>query len=147
MTTRQSLRVGGMLLALALVTGCSGINDTRGSMPDRDLISELRPGVHRREDVAALLGSPSTVATFDKNIWYYIGKTTHQFAFFDAETKDQQVLIVSFGEEGTLQDVRRLGLEDSQSVAMVGRATPTAGETMSVFQQIFGNMGKFNTKK
>lgn len=143
----QRIISAAMIVVALGLAGCSGVTDTRGSMPDRDAVSELKPGVHRREDVAALLGSPSTVATFDKNTWYYIGKTTHQFAFFSPEVRDQQVLVVNFDDAGALRDVRRLGLEDANSVAMVGRETPTAGEGVSVFQQIFGNLGKFNQNK
>src|SRR3546814_15484806 len=71
---------------------CSPRIDTRGNLPDPDIVSELQPGLHDRDQVAQILGSPSTVGTFDDSTWYYISKRPETVAFFETETVDQQVL-------------------------------------------------------
>ena len=38
----------------------------------------------------------------------------------------------------------RFELEDGQEVAMVERETPTRGKELSLLQQLFGNLGRFN---
>jgi outer membrane protein assembly factor BamE (lipoprotein component of BamABCDE complex) len=53
------LSVGAFHLA-----ACEAVYDTRGNQPDPDAVLQLQPGVDDRRQVAEVLGSPSTVATF-----------------------------------------------------------------------------------
>ena len=69
----------------------------RGNMPDMEELTEVTPGSDDREDVLNLLGTPSTLSTFEENKWYYIGQKVEQFAFFRPEVLDRRVLVVSFG--------------------------------------------------
>ncbi|MBL8673235.1 MAG: outer membrane protein assembly factor BamE [Alphaproteobacteria bacterium] len=136
-------RLASLALAL-LLAACGGIVEQRGTIPEKETISELRPGLHRREDVAAALGSPSTVATFDPNIWYYIGTTSKRVAFFNPDVQEQQVLIVRFDDQGTLDSIRRLDKTDGREITMVSRTTPTAGQSITFLQQVLGNIGRFD---
>lgn len=132
------------LLAGGIASGCAGKANTRGNLPDPQLISEIRRGIHRREDVQALLGSPSSVGTFSDSTWYYIGKKTEQFAFFEPDTVEQKVLVISFDDSGTVSSIRQLTEADSQDVDFVSRETPTSGHSITFLQQLLGNMGKYN---
>lgn len=127
--------------------GCSVPVDTRGALPEDKLVQQVRPGLHRREDVQALLGSPSTMATFSDNKWYYIGKKTKRLAFFKPEVVEQQVLVVTFDDQGTVKDIQRYDKGDARSVSMVGRETPTSGHEMTILQQLLGNIGKYTGEK
>jgi outer membrane protein assembly factor BamE (lipoprotein component of BamABCDE complex) len=135
------------LLAGALAVGltaCAPSIDTRGNLPDPDVVSELRPGIHDRDQVAQLLGSPSTVGTFDNSTWYYISKRTETVAFFEPEIVDQQVLALHFDNTGVLSDVQLYGYEDGRVIDPVDRVTPTSGQEMTILKQLFGNIGRFN---
>ena len=132
------------VLAFAVV-GCTPRFDTRGNLPDPELLAEVKPGQHSRDEVADILGSPSSIAAFDDTTWYYISKRTQTFAFFAPEVDDQQVVVVNFDDKGVVSQVKMLGLEDGQVVNLVDRETPTAGNEVTFFQQIFGNIGRFNT--
>jgi hypothetical protein len=81
--TRTIMLLAIATLALSLTAGCGARQHTRGSLPSADQIALVSPGVHGREDVRAVLGAPSIVSTFDENIWYYIGRRTSQWAFFE----------------------------------------------------------------
>jgi len=132
------------IIALATVlAACSPRVDTRGALPEQDVVAEIVPGVHRREDVAAILGTPSTVGTFDARKWYYIGRQVEQFAFFKPDVQDQRVLIVSFDADGLVDGIDRRGLEDARQISMSDRETPTAGHELTFFEQLFGNVGRF----
>jgi hypothetical protein len=43
--------------------------------------------------------------------------------------------------------VKKLGLEDAQQVALNSNETPTAGKELGFFEQLFGNVGRFNGKQ
>jgi outer membrane protein assembly factor BamE (lipoprotein component of BamABCDE complex) len=138
---------GGMVgMALAVwLAGCSTFVDQRGNLPDAERLAQVQPGVSTREQVQQLLGTPSSTSTFDDSTWYYISKKTEQWAFLAPETLEQTVIAIDFDPDGRVRDIRRRGLDDAKEVAMVDRATPTPGKTLGFFEQLFGNLGKFNT--
>lgn len=146
MSTAQPF--GRILLAGLLASGlvaCAPQVDTRGNLPDPETVLEVQPGVHDRDQVATILGSPSTVATFEDDTWYYISRRTEKIAFFEPEVVDQQVLVVKFGQDGLVADMAVYGMEDGQVIEPVERTTPTSGREMTILQQLFGNIGRFNT--
>jgi outer membrane protein assembly factor BamE (lipoprotein component of BamABCDE complex) len=131
-------------LALA---ACTGRVDTRGNLADPEVVSQITPGESTRGTVEDLLGSPTTVATFNDSTWYYIGRKTERFAFFEAEVLEQQVVAIHFDQAGTVDDVKVYGPDDAREIELVDRTTPTAGKELTVLQQLFGNLGRFNTEE
>lgn len=131
------------LLALAVV-GCAPTVDLRGDLPDPAKVAEIQPGVTTKEMVSQLLGSPSSVSTFNDKTWYYISRRTEQTAFFDPQVLDQQVVAVAFDDGGIVRDVERRGLADSRPIEPSARVTPSAGRELGFFEQLIGNLGRFN---
>lgn len=132
--------IAGMLAA------CSPPVETRGNLPDPELLAEIQPGIYSQEEVIDLLGTPSSIATFDSKTWYYISKQTKSLAFFEPEVLDQQVVIIEFDDGGLVKNIRHYNLEDGQTLEMVGRTTPTRGKELTFFQQLIDNFGGFYTK-
>ncbi|MSP48793.1 MAG: outer membrane protein assembly factor BamE [Alphaproteobacteria bacterium] len=131
-------------LAMAvLIAACSPVVDSRGSLPEAEDLDKIKVGASTKDEVATLLGSPSAVATFDPNTWYYISKRTETVAFFRPEVLDQKVLTVRFDEAGLVREVVHTGKEAAENIDPVSRTTPTSGQTFSIFQQLFGNIGRF----
>ncbi|UCH72793.1 MAG: outer membrane protein assembly factor BamE [Rhodospirillales bacterium] len=104
------------------------------------------PGVHGKEDVRSAMGSPSVVSTFDENTWYYIGRQTERYAFFKRKTVDQQVVIVRYGEDGRVDRISTLDESDGREIDLVERETPSAGRKLGLFEQLFGNIGRFSSE-
>ena len=133
-----------ILTSAILLGGCQGRIDVNGNMPDSGRVLQIQPGTQSKQQVAEILGTPSTVSTFQDNTWYYIGRKTETFAFFRPEVIDQQVLVVKFDDTDTVSDMNVYGVEDGQIIDPVSRTTPTSGQELTILQQIFGNLGKFN---
>ncbi len=136
-----------LLLAVTVLfalTACARTIDTRGYVPNESLIGQVKPGIDDRITVSRVLGSPSTVATFSDDTWYYVSRRTEQFAFFDAKVLDQRVLAVDFDDRGFVSDIRRYELEDGKIIDPVTRETPTLGRELGFLEQLFGNIGRFN---
>lgn len=135
------------LVALLLVLGsaaCESRLDTRGNLLDPNRLAEIKTGQHTRDEVAEILGSPSSIAAFDKETWYYISKRTETFAFFEPDVSDRQVVILRFDSQGVVTEVTSLGLKDGHVVQPVDRVTPTAGNEITIIKQLIGNLGRFN---
>lgn len=142
-------RVRRLILASALpiaLAACGQSIDVRGNLPEPEELSKISPGVHSRTDVASLLGSPSTISTFRDDKWYYIGQKSTQFAFFAPEVLERKIVEISFDPAGVVANSKVYTLEDGQEIDPVERITPTEGREITFFQQLLGNIGKFNTK-
>jgi outer membrane protein assembly factor BamE (lipoprotein component of BamABCDE complex) len=143
---RTPSRLSALLLAaaaLGLLGACSPRIDQRGNLLDPDAVLAVQPGVQTKDQVAQLLGTPSTVATFDDKTWYYISKRTETTSFFRPDITDQQVLVVKFDDFDTVETVKLYGMDDAFEISPVSRVTPTHGQRLTILQQLFGNIGRF----
>src|SRR5262249_54970095 len=61
-------------LVAATLAACTNFSDIRGFAPAPGAVDKLEVGTQSREDVQRLIGSPSAVATFNPNVWYYISE-------------------------------------------------------------------------
>ncbi len=116
----------------------------RGNRVDADQLKELVPGTSTRADATALLGSPSTRATFDDKTWIYISETTQTRVGRTPGIRAQDVTVLTFDQAGVLRDVKRLNQDDGLPVNVVNRSTPSPGSEASFLQQLLGNVGKYN---
>jgi outer membrane protein assembly factor BamE (lipoprotein component of BamABCDE complex) len=135
------------LLAVAMaftLAGCGPPDDLRGNNPDKKLLGEIRPGVTDKASVTKLLGSPSSVATFDKNTWYYISQNTQNVAFFKPRLKDEKVVSISFTDQGVVKQIAYLGMDDHVEVVPNPNATPAPGREFTILEQLIGNFGRFS---
>ncbi|MDP6515023.1 MAG: outer membrane protein assembly factor BamE [Alphaproteobacteria bacterium] len=139
----RAIVVPCMIVALSGLPACTPRVDTHGFMPRPEFIEQLEPGKQNRDAVVRLMGSPSSISTFDSSTWYYITQRTKNFAFFKPEVVDQNILVIAFDEQGLLSDIRRYTLEDGLIVDPATHITPTAGKEMTFIQQLFGNIGRF----
>jgi outer membrane protein assembly factor BamE (lipoprotein component of BamABCDE complex) len=134
-------------LALLLLTGaaaCTPIVDNRGNAPPPEALATVKPGATRTQ-VAQLLGSPSNIATFNDKTWYYISRKTETEAFFAPEAVDQQIVIVKFDDSGVVTNIeQRKGMKGTTDITPVSRVTPTAGHSLGLLEQLFGNVGRFS---
>ena len=86
-------------LVLLLASGCSTEKANEwfvthnGNMPTNERISRIEVG-DSKEEVRQILGSPSSVVSFDKNTWIYMSSDVRRIAFFAPEEIDRDVLTV-----------------------------------------------------
>jgi outer membrane protein assembly factor BamE (lipoprotein component of BamABCDE complex) len=126
------------------LAGCTATVEQRGNLPPPDEIAAIHPGKTTRDQVAKILGTPSSVGVFSDKSWYYISSRTKQVAFFDPAVIDQEVYVVDFNDDGVVKAVDHKTLRDGREVAPVARATPAPGRELSFLEQLIGNLGKFN---
>lgn len=132
------------LAVLLLAGACAPRIDTRGNLPDPENVLRVQPGIDGKQQVADILGTPSTLGTFDDNVWYYISRRTETLAFFEPDVVDQQVLAIRFDATGTVSDMLIYGYEDAQIIVPQERSTPTLGRELTILEQLIGNLGRFN---
>lgn len=139
----------GALLAPAAVAlaACENTVDLRGFAATPGSVEKLEVGAQSREDVVRLIGSPSAVATFNPNVWYYISETQEYWAFTKPKISSQKVIQITFNDDGRVSAIKNYDLKDAQNIQMVQRITPTSGKELTILEQILGNVGKFTGPK
>jgi outer membrane protein assembly factor BamE (lipoprotein component of BamABCDE complex) len=143
MRTRSVGLAAGAFALLLLAGACSDSIQVRGNLPDEETLAQLAPGAQSRADVARLLGSPSAVSVFRDKTWFYVGMRTRRFAFLRPDILERRVVEVAFDERGMVRDTRLYDLADGEEIDPVDRVTPTAGREVTILQQLFGNLGRF----
>lgn len=134
--------LAAIALALAM-TACNVPTDPRGNLPTEAQLKEITAGVTDKASVTRILGSPSSVAPFDNDTWYYISQKTKEVAFFRPELLDQEVVAVEF-DKGLVRDVRFRRMNDRVAVVPNPNITPAPGREFTVWEQLLGNFGRFS---
>jgi outer membrane protein assembly factor BamE (lipoprotein component of BamABCDE complex) len=129
---------------VVLLAACAPKIDIRGNLLDLELLSEITPGDHSREEVQEILGTPSTITMFDQETWLYIFERTETIAFFEPVVIERKVSILNFNKEGVVSKVETLNAENGKKIQPIVRTTATSGKKLDFFEQIFGNLGRFN---
>lgn len=134
------------LAALAPLAGCTSasLNPsetlTQGYVIDEQAL-ELVPVGSSREQVLLALGSPSTTATLDNEIFYYISqKRVRSVAFMNPTLVDQRVLAVYFGADGRVTSIANYGLQDGKVFDFISRTTPTGGKDTTFIGQLLSGV-------
>jgi len=133
-----------LALAVVMLAACDNIADLRGFAPTPGTVDKLEVGTQSREDIQRLIGSPSSVATFNPNVWYYISEKQEYWGPSRPWISEQSVIQITFNETGRVQNIKYFDLKDAQNITMVARITPTSGKELTVLEQILGNVGKFS---
>ncbi len=139
---RGALLTGGLLTGGLL--GCAPEISTHGYRFDEATLAQIEPGRTNKDAVTRLLGSPSSVATFDNKVWYYISQRSEHKSFYQDHVVEQKVIAIAFDDAGVVQTIDKRGLKDGHDVAFVSRETPTSGKQLSLLEQFVGNIGRFN---
>ncbi|HEV7252542.1 MAG TPA: outer membrane protein assembly factor BamE [Mesorhizobium sp.] len=148
--TRHRRSAVGLAMAALALSGCNGAQGldlspgetiTQGYVIDQQQIDQVPVG-SSREQVLLALGSPSTTATFDNEVFYYISQTRRRpVAFANAKLVDQKVLAVYFGEDGRVENIANYGLQDGKVFDFVSRTTPTGGKDENFLGRILKGAG------
>ena len=113
----SQLRLALSVLGLIVVVGaCSPRAQTRGNLPDPELVAQLKVGDISRDEVAEVLGSPSSVTSFGDEVWFYISEKTETLAWLEPEIKTRQVLALHFGKDGILKKIETAGLDEAKKI-------------------------------
>ena len=140
------LRGAAIAACTLLLFACQPTIDQRGNAPEPDKLSQIQPGKTDKATVTRLLGSPSSVAEFDPNVWYYINSKTEDIAFLKTQTLDQHVIKITFDKSGIVQSVEKKGLQDAQAITPDPNATPSRGREYSWIEEFLGTFGRFVSK-
>jgi len=107
-----------------------------GYVVDQDALESIPVG-SSRDQVLLALGSPSTTAIFDEEVFYYISQTRYRGAqFMNSKIVDRRVLAIYFDKEGLVTQIANYGLQDGKLFDFATKTTPTGGKDQSFLTQL-----------
>lgn len=140
---------------LGVLAGCSATESLapRGSLTAGETLHQgyvfdqqaldFVPVGSSREQVLLALGSPTTTATFDNEVFYYISQTRKRsVAFMKPQLVDQRVLAVYFGADGRVSNLAAYGMKDGKVFDFMSKTTPTGGKDLTFLGQILSGAKK-----
>jgi len=144
MKNKHQALIPVLLLACALGLGACKNSDilktsqtyVEGYVVDQEALESVPVG-SSRDQVLLALGSPSTTAIFDTEVFYYISQTRYRGAqFMKPKVVDRRVLAVYFDSEGLVTQITNYGLSDGKLFDFSTRTTPTGGKDQSFLSQL-----------
>lgn len=133
-----------ILGALAL-SACSPTTSYQGFQAVEANPKDVKVGVDSKASVMDRLGSPSVVAAFDPNTWYYISQVTDAVAFHHPTVKRRDIVAIAFNkEDDKVTTVKTYSLKDGHVIPYDRRESPTRGRELSAIEQILGTIGNTN---
>jgi outer membrane protein assembly factor BamE (lipoprotein component of BamABCDE complex) len=135
---RPALALAG---ALALAS-CGSFTETfqRGYVMQEGALEQIPIGASQ-EQVLIVLGTPSTVATVNGEVFYYISqKTQKAAAFMPQKVVDQRVVAVYFDKDRRVRRLANYGMKDGKVFDFVSNTTSTGGQDLNYLQGVFKNL-------
>jgi len=131
-------------VSLILMTGaCAPITSHQGFQAIEANPKDVKVGTDTKSTVRERLGSPSTVSTFDPNIWYYVSQVTDRVSFYRPQVKSRDIVAINFDNASEqVTAVNTFTLKDGKVIAFNGRETPTRGRELTILEQLLGNVGR-----
>lgn len=134
----RGLRVvaAAALVGVALA-GCTGEQFQKGYILPPGALEQIPIGASQ-DQVLIVMGTPSTVATLDGEVFYYISQRSERVvAFMNQKLVDQRVIAVYFDKNRRVRRLANYGLQDGKIFDFISRTTPTSGQEMSYLAPIF----------
>jgi outer membrane protein assembly factor BamE (lipoprotein component of BamABCDE complex) len=135
-----------VLLLCAVVAGC-GEQFQKGYILPPGALEQIPIGASQ-DQVLIVMGTPSTVATLNGEVFYYISQRSQRpIAFMNDHIVDQRVIAIYFDKNRQVRRLANYGLKDGMIFDFISRTTPTSGQEINYVAPLFKalNIGQGST--
>jgi outer membrane protein assembly factor BamE (lipoprotein component of BamABCDE complex) len=138
---RTTLRGLGSFATVALLcltlAGCFSEQFQKGYILPENALGQIPIGASQ-DQVLLVLGTPSTVATVNGEVFYYISQRSERpVAFMQQQVTDQRVIAVYFDKNRNVERLANYGIQDGKIFDFVSRTTASGGQDMSYLTYVF----------
>jgi outer membrane protein assembly factor BamE (lipoprotein component of BamABCDE complex) len=135
---RRGVRAAAAIAVLVLLLGgCSGEQFQKGYNLPPGALEQIPIGASQ-DQVLIVMGTPSTVATLNGEVFYYISqRAERKVAFMNQQIVDQRVIAIYFDKNRQVKRLANYGLQDGKIFDFISRTTPTSGQEISYLAPLF----------
>jgi outer membrane protein assembly factor BamE (lipoprotein component of BamABCDE complex) len=129
--------MAAITLLCAVLGACAGEQFQKGYILPPGALEQLPIGASQ-DQVLIVMGTPSTVATLNGEVFYYISqRSERRVAFMNQKVVDQRVIAVYFDKNRRVQRLANYGLQDGRIFDFISRTTATSGQELSYLTPLF----------
>ena len=124
-------------LVCAVLSACTGEQFQKGYILPPGALEQIPIGASQ-DQVLIVMGTPSTVATLNGEVFYYISqRAERKVQFMNQQVVDQRVIAIYFDKNRQVQRLANYGLQDGKIFDFISRTTPTSGQELSYLAPLF----------
>ena len=124
-------------LVCAVLGACTGEQFQKGYILPPGALEQIPIGASQ-DQVLIVMGTPSTVATLNGEVFYYISqRAERKVQFMNQQVVDQRVIAIYFDKKRQVQRLANYGLQDGKIFDFISRTTPTSGQELSYLAPLF----------
>ena len=129
--------IAAIALVCAALGACTGEQFQKGYIMPPGALEQIPIGASQ-DQVLIVMGTPSTVATLNGEVFYYISqRSERKVAFMNQQVVDQRVIAIYFDKNRQVQRLANYGLQDGKIFDFISRTTPTSGQELSYLTPLF----------
>ena len=129
--------VAAVALMCAVLGACTSEQFQKGYIMPPGALEQIPIGASQ-DQVLIVMGTPSTVATLNGEVFYYISqRSERKVAFMNQQVVDQRVIAIYFDKNRRVQRLANYGLQDGRIFDFISRTTPTSGQELSYLTPLF----------
>ena len=138
LTTRwRGLRTTAAVVLVCAVLGGCGEQFQKGYILPPGALEQIPIGASQ-DQVLIVMGTPSTVATLNGEVFYYISQRSERpIAFMSDRIVDQRVIAVYFDKNRQVRRLANYGMKDGMIFDFISRTTPTSGQEINYVAPLF----------
>ncbi len=142
----QFLKTLIISLIIINIASCTVKTRKHGYVFEESSIKKLQKGKTDKSEVLDIMGTPSTISDFDKNIWYYIGNQTKQISMLKPKSISDRVLQISF-KNNKINEMKTYESSDIKALKFSNDKTEILGDDTGMLKDFVQNLGRFNKAK
>jgi len=134
----RNLRMAAVaaLIGVALAA-CTGEQFQKGYILQPGALEQIPIGASQ-DQVLIVMGTPTTIAILEGEVFYYISqRAERKVAFMNQKVVDQRVIAIYFDKSRRVRRLANYGLQDGKIFDFVSRTTPTSGQELSYLAPLF----------
>jgi outer membrane protein assembly factor BamE (lipoprotein component of BamABCDE complex) len=129
------------VLVCAALAGCTGEQFQKGYILPQGALEQIPIGASQ-DQVLIVMGTPSTVATLNGEVFYYISqRSERKVAFMPQQITDQRVIAIYFDKDRRVVRLANYGLKDGKIFDFISRTTESGGQEISYLAPLFRLIG------
>tara|TARA_A100001035_G_scaffold76793_1_gene59160 strand:- start:271 stop:720 length:450 start_codon:yes stop_codon:yes gene_type:complete len=134
-----------IIIIFIFILNCSGnkVTNYHGTKLLSDKYDMIKVNATNKNDLIEIIGPPSTISDFNKNIWFYFERLKTNQSLLKLGTqkiKKNNILIVELDNKGILKKKRLLDLEDMNDIKYVKTVTTKEFKNESVIYNVFSSL-------
>ena len=133
-----------LLILMILVSACEAITTTHGRLIEPSELEKLELGATTQAETIEILGPPSFEGAFNSGRLYYNNQKMAKRVGGETLTIERELMILIFGSNNRLQGIEIRDKTSDKKIVKLESKTPTPGDTVTIVDQIFGNLRRKN---